>query len=185
MQPTEFDMEEVLSVAIATEWEGYAFYRTLADTTRSPLGKEMFNRLAEEEVEHVRVLEQVSCAYADGCVYMDYDTALEYIECDVDLDEVDEEWATCTETAPIFKRGVERAERLNDVDALRLAAETEEAAVMYYKEAAETAPNDDARSIFKHLVQIETGHQKLLEAEYDYYAANGFYFDQREFSLEM
>ena len=52
-------------------------------------------------------------------------------------------------------------------------------------QAAETAPHDDARSFFKHLVQIETGHKKLLEAEYDYYAANGFYFDQREFSLEM
>jgi rubrerythrin len=185
MTAAEFDMEEVLSVAIATEWEGYAFYRTLADKTRSPLGKEMFNRLAEEEVEHVRVLEQVSCAYTDGCVYMDYDTALEYIDCDVDLDEVDEEWATCTETAPIFKRGVERAERLNDIDALRIAAETEGAAVKYYREASETAPNDDAKSFFDHMVKIESGHQKLVEAEYDYYAANGFYFDQREFSLEM
>jgi rubrerythrin len=185
MQPTEFDMEEVLSVAIATEWEGYAFYRTLAERTRSPLGKEMFNRLAEEEVEHVRVLEQVSCAYTDGCVYMDYETALEYIECEVDLDAVDEEGATCAETAPIFKRGVERAERLNDLDALRIAAETEEAAVKYYAEAAETAPNDDAKSFFRHMLEIESGHQKLLEAEYDYYAANGFYFDQREFSLEM
>jgi rubrerythrin len=185
MQPDEFDMEEILSVAIATEWEGYAFYRTLAEKTRSPLGKEMFNRLAEEEVEHVRVLEQVSCAYSDGCVYMDYDTALEYIECEVDLDEVDEEWATCTETAPIFKQGVDRAERLNDLDALRIASETEAAAVVHYREAAETAPNEEARSFFSHLVKIESGHQKLLAAEYDYYAANGFYFDQREFSLEM
>ena len=185
MQPAEFDMEEVLAVAIATEWEGYAFYRTMAERTSSPLGKEMFNRLAEEEVEHVHVLEQVSCAYADGCVYMDYDTALEYIECEVDLNDMDEEGATCTETAPIFKRGVERAERLNDLDALRIAAETEEAAVKYYREAAETAPNEDARSFFEKMVEIETGHQRLLEAEYDYYAANGFYFDQREFSLEM
>ncbi|UCC93784.1 MAG: ferritin family protein [Thermoplasmata archaeon] len=185
MQPAEFDMEEVLSVAIATEWEGYAFYRTLAEKTKSPLGKEMFNRLAEEEVEHVRVLEQVSCAYSDGCVYMDYDTALEYIDCEVDLDEFDEEGATCTETAPIFKKGVDRAGRLNDVDALRIAAETEAEAVNYYREAAETAPNEDAKSFFQRMVEIETGHQKLLEAEYDYYAANGFYFDQREFSLEM
>ncbi len=185
MQPAEFDMEEVLRVAIATEWEGYAFYRTMAERTRSPLGKEMFNRLAEEEIEHVHVLEQVSCAYADNCVYMDYDTALEYIECDADLEAWDEEGATCTETAPIFKRGVERAERLNDMDALRIAAETEEAAVKYYTEAAMTAPHDDAKSFFRKMVEIETGHQKLLEAEYDYYAANGFYFDQREFSLEM
>ena len=175
LEPAEFDMEEVLAVAIATEWEGYAFYRTMAERTGSPLGREMFNR----------VLEQVSCAYADGCVYMDYETALEFIDCEVDLDEMDEEGATCTETAPIFKRGVERAERLNDIDALRMAAETEEAAVKYYREAMETAPNEDARSFFQHMVDMETGHQRLLEAEYDYYSANGFYFDQREFSLEM
>jgi rubrerythrin len=185
MQPTEFDMEEVLRVAIATEWEGYAFYRTMAENTKSSLGKEMFNRLAEEEIEHVHVLEQVSCAYADDCVYMDYDTALEYIDCEPDLDAWDDEGATCTETAPIFKKGVDRAERLNDVDALRIAAETEEAAVKYYREAAETAPNEDAKSFFQRMVTIETGHQKLLEAEYDYYSANGFYFDQREFSLEL
>jgi rubrerythrin len=184
MQSAEFDMQEVLKVAIATEWEGYGFYRTLAKKTRSELGKKMFDRLAEEEVEHVRVLEQVSCAYADGCVYMDYETAMEYIECEVDFDEVDEE-ASCTETAPIFKRGVDRAESLNDLDALRVAAETEEAAVKYYQEAAETAPAPDAKSFFEHLVKIESGHQKVLEAEYDYYAANGFYFDMREFSLEM
>jgi rubrerythrin len=185
MEPVEFDMEEVLRVALATEWEGYAFYRTMAERTKSPLGKEMFNRLAEEEVEHVRVLEQVSCAYSDGCVYMDYDTALEYIECDVDLDEFDEEGATCAETAPIYKKGVESAGRLNDLDALRIASENEEAAVNYYREAAETAPNEDAKSFFQRMVTIESGHQKLVAAEYDYYAANGFYFDQREFSLEM
>lgn len=183
MQPAEFDMEVVLKVAIATEWEGYGFYRTLSKNTKSELGKKMFDRLAEEEVEHVRVLEQVSCAYADGCVYMDYETAKEYIECDVDFDDVDEE-ASCTETAPIFKRGVDRAESLNDVEALRVAADTEEAAVSYYREAAESAPNEDAKSFFEHLVKIESGHQKVLEAEYDYYSANGFYFDMREFSLE-
>jgi len=184
MEPAEFDMEEVLRVAIATEWEGYGFYRKLAERSRSPLGKEMFNRLAEEEVEHVRVLEQVSCAFKDGCVYMDYDTAMDYIDCDVDLDEVDEE-AACTPTAPIFKRGVERAETLNDLDALRVAAETEAAAVEHYREAALTAPHEDAKEFFTRLVMIEQGHQRLLEAEYDYYAANGFYFDMREFSLEM
>ena len=185
MEPAEFDMEEVLKVAIATEWEGYAFYRTMAETTKSPLGRTMFERLAEEEVEHVRILEQVSCAYSDGCVYMDYDTALEYIECEVDFDEFDEMGSTCNETAPIFKRGVERAESLNDLDALRIAAETEAAAVEYYQEAAETAPHEDAKRFFRHLVEIEKGHQRLLEAEYDYYSANGFYFDTREFSLEI
>ena len=185
MQAAEFDMEDILRSAIATEWEGYAFYRTLAQRTKSELGRKMFERLAEEEVEHVRVLEQVSCAYKDGCVYMDYETALEHIECEVDFDEVDDEGATCTETALVFKRGVDRAETANDLDALRIAAETEAAAVEHYREAALTAPNDDAQEFFSRLVDIESGHQKLLEAEYDYYAANGFYFDTREFSLEM
>lgn len=184
MTSDDWDMENVLRTAIATEWEGYAFYRTLAQKTKSELGRKMFERLAEEEVEHVRVLEQVSCAYQDGCVYMDYETALEHINCDIDFDEVDEE-ASCTETAPIFKRGVDRAESANDLDALRIAAETENAAVEYYQEAATTVQNEDARQFFEHLVKIESGHAKVLEAEYDYYAANGFYFDMREFSLEM
>ena len=132
-----------------------------------------------------RALEQASCAYKDGCMYMDYETALTHINCDVDFDEVDEEGATCTETAPVFKRGVDRAESANDLDALRIAAESEAAAVEYYREAAETAPSEDAKRFFQHLVGIESGHQKMLDAEYDYYAANGFYFDVREFSLEM
>lgn len=184
VQPAEFDMEEVLRVAIATEWEGYGFYRALAKRTASQLGKAMFHRLAEEEVEHVRILEEVSCAFKDGCVYMDYETALEYIECDADLDAVDEEVA-CTPTAPIFKRGVERAESLNDIEALRVAAENEVVAVTHYRRAAETAPNEEAKEFFSRMVDIESGHLKLLEAEADYYSANGFYFDMREFSLEM
>jgi rubrerythrin len=185
MQAAEWDMEDILRSAIATEWEGYAFYRTLAQKTKSELGRKMFERLAEEEVEHVRTLEQASCAYKDGCVYMDYETALEHINCEVDFDEVDEEGATCTETAPVFKRGVDRAETANDLDALRIAAESEAVAVEHYREAAARAPNEDAKRFFQHLVDIESGHQKMLDAEYDYYAANGFYFDVREFSLEM
>lgn len=181
----DWDIEEILRVAIATEWEGYAFYSQLAKQTRSETGRRMFERLAEEEVEHVRVLEEVSCAYKDSCVYMTYDEALKHIDCDVDLAEVDEEGATCTETAPVFKRGVERAESANDIDALRIAVESETEAIEFYSRAAETAPNEEARSFFEHLVEIEQSHEKLLSAEYDYYAANGFYFDMREFSLEL
>lgn len=184
MNGEEQDIERVLRTAIATEWEGYAFYRTLAKRTESDLGRQMFERLAQDEVEHVRVLEEVSCAYKDGCVIMDYEEALEHIDCEVDFDAIDEE-ASCTETAPVFKRGVDRAEAANDIDALRIAVESERAAIEHYAEAAQSAEAEDVRSFFEHLVEIEEGHERLLQAEYDYYAANGFYFDMREFSLEM
>lgn len=179
------DIEGILRTAIATEWEGFAFYNSLAKRTRSELGREMFAKLAREEVEHVRVLEEISCSFKDGCILMTYEQALEHIECDIRLDDVEEEASTCTETAPIFKRGVEKAESSNDLEALGIGVESEQRAIEFYSKAAEGATSDEARVLFMDLVRIERGHEALLQAEYDYYAANGFYFDSREFSLEM
>lgn len=178
------DVEEILRTAIATEWEGFAFYNALSKRTKSREGREVFEKLAKDEVEHVRVLEQVSCAYKDGCVLMTYEDALESIECDEPLDEVEEEARTCKATAPVFKRGVKRAESANDLEALKIGVESEQHAIEFYRAAGKGATTDEERELFRQLVEIEEGHEALLQAEYDYYSANGFYMDAREFSLE-
>jgi len=179
------DVEEILRTAIATEWEGFAFYNALSKRTKSREGREVFDKLAKDEVEHVRVLEQVSCAYKDGCILMTYEDALESIECDTtNIAEAEEEARACKETAPVFKRGVKRAESANDLEALRIGVESERSAIEFYRSAGKGATTDEAKALFRQLVEIEEGHEALLQAEYDYYSANGFYMDAREFSLE-
>jgi len=181
------DIDEILATAIATEWEGFAFYSALARRTSSDLGRRVFERLAKDEVEHVKVLEEVSCSYKDGCVLMTYEQARDRIEevCEEDILELSEEARTCKETAPIFKRGVHKAERANDLEALRIGVEAERAAIGFYQAAADSAETGEARVLFEHLVDIERGHERLLQAEYDHFSANGMYFDAREFNLEM
>ncbi len=178
------DVEEILRTAMATEWEGFAFYSALSKRTKSREGREVFEKLAKDEVEHVRVLEQVSCAYKDGCILMTYEDALESIECDESLADVTEEALACKSTAPVFKRGVKRAESANDLEALKIGVESERSAIEFYRAAGKGATTDEARELFRQLVEIEEGHEALLQAEYDYYSANGFYMDAREFSLE-
>jgi len=181
------DIEEILATAIATEWEGFAFYSELARRTRSDLGRKVFERLAKDEVEHVKVLEEVSCSYKEGCVLMTYDQARDRIEevCEEDIAELTEEARTCKATAPIFKKGVHKAERANDLEALRIGVEAEREAIAFYQTAAEEAETGEARVLFEHLVDIERGHERLLQAEHDHFSANGMYFDDREFNLEM
>jgi rubrerythrin len=50
------ELSEILNLAIDAETKASEHYGQLADGTKDPIGKEMFQKLAEEEILHRRIL---------------------------------------------------------------------------------------------------------------------------------
>ena len=46
-------------------------------------------------------------------------------------------------------------------------------------------PPEDGRRLFERFVEIEAGHEAIVAAEINAVTGMGFWFDSREFSLEM
>jgi rubrerythrin len=144
-----------LQMAIQTEIDGSTFYQKFAEGTDDPNAKAMFERLAEDEVRHLELLESTKAMIEDQGTWAEYHgLPLEVAK-----------------AAPIFSR--ERVEQnlvgyTSDLSALRVAYLIEKDAVDFYSRAAEQTDDPNGKRMFQDLVQMERGHLELLEGEYRY-----------------
>jgi rubrerythrin len=156
-----------LRMAIRVEQNGYRFYRRAAQETDDPQGKAMFNRLAEEEVAHERIIRARLEALEDEGAWIAV---------------ADEEWpqeSPFAEGEPIFSR--ERLERdvqdyTSELSALRMAYLIEKNAVAFYIKAARETQDPVGKAMYEDLARWERVHQRLLEQEYQF-LANRFKLD--------
>jgi rubrerythrin len=144
-----------LEMGIQTEIDGHAFYQQFAERTDDPSAREMFERLARDEVMHLELLRNTKAMLEERGEWAEYKAAV--------LDSV--------EAAPIFSR--ERVEQnivayTSDLSALRVAYLIEKDAVDFYSHAAEQTSDANGRRMFLDLVKMEQGHLNLLEGEYSF-----------------
>lgn len=144
---------EVIRAAKEVEKNGHRFYSTMAGRTSDPLLKELFSWLAQDEVEHLRRLNQLEAKYQDGAFSEGDDEFLPYLSQFSD--------------ARIFP-DAERLEavlRQDDADlqALDMAIEAEEKFAEYFQKASQLAQTDDGRDAFGWLAGEEVRHAKILK----------------------
>ncbi len=144
-----------LAMAIQTEIDGHSFYQQFAERTQDPNAQAMFQRLAQDEVMHLELLNSSKAMLEQNGTWSDYKgMTLRPIE-----------------GAPIFSR--ERVEQnivaySSDLSALRIAFLIEKDAVDFYTHAAEQTTDANGRRMFLDLVKMEQGHLDLLEGEYSF-----------------
>lgn len=147
-----------LDVAIQTEKDGREFYTRAAERTGDPGGKVLFTSLADDELEHLRLLEtQREALIRDGHWLPR-------------LTEGEEETSTKVEGAPIFSResvGRDISVHTTDLSALRMAFLIEKDAVAFYTKAASQTEDPDGSATYGRLVEMEKEHQHILEEEYE------------------
>jgi rubrerythrin len=147
-----------LDLAIQTERDGREFYLRAAERSADEGGKVLFVSLADDELEHLRLLESQREALA-----------------------TDGQWRAPTELGE--QRAPERAggvplfsrERLaenvsaytSDLSALRLAFLIEKDAVAFYTRAAAETKEPLGREVYESLAEMEKEHQQILEEEYN------------------
>jgi rubrerythrin len=144
-----------LQMAIQTEIDGHNFYQEFAQRTEDPNARTMFERLAQDEIMHLELLRNTKAMLEESGEWAAYKG--------VTLDPA--------EGAPIFSR--ERVEQnivayTSDLSALRVAYLIEKDAVDFYTHAAEETDDPNGKRMFSDLAEMEQGHLRLLQGEYDF-----------------
>lgn len=156
-----------LKKAIEAEGDGYNFYSMAAMNTQDDKGREVFQMLAREELDHVRFLKnQYNAILRTGLP----DEKIKLPK-----------RGTLLGPSPIFSENL-RA-RIKDahmeMSALSIGIQLELNAINFYKQEAEAAENESVTNFYNELVEWEQGHYQALLTQQeslknDYWSAGGF-----------
>ena len=161
------DLLDALRTAMEGERTGHEFYKVAAAHTEDPQGREVFEQLAAEELEHFEFLRKQHQSVAKNGELASGLT-------------LGQAHALAAEH-PIFSVDFRRRlrEAHFEMSALAIAVQLELNAINFYREQAAKAPHAEARQLFQSLLEWESGHydafirqqQELKEA---YWTDAGF-----------
>lgn len=159
-----------LSIGIQTEKDGREFYKRAVEMTNDSGGKVLFASLADDELEHLRLLREQKEALAQEGRW------LRQPETETDAPRAQ------VEGVPIFSREALREDisvYTSELSALRMAFLMEKDAVAFYSKAASETDDPDGKAMYEYLVGMEKEHQQILEEEYnalakEFWATMGF-----------
>jgi len=144
---------EVIRAAMEVEKKGHRFYAAMVELAKSPLAREIFSWLAQDEVQHLKTLEDLVPKYQEGAFWENEDEFLPYLRRFSDRE--------------IFPTP-ERVEQVlqgedSDIAALDLAIEAEEKFAEYFHKAKENARTAEGREAFSWLAAEEDRHAAVLK----------------------
>jgi rubrerythrin len=147
-----------LDVAIQTEKDGRDFYKRAAERSSDPGGKLLFVSLADDELEHLRLLESQREALVTKGQWLSSPMPDQRAP------------SVKVQGAPLFSREAVTSNvnaYTSELSALRLAFLMEKDAVVFYTRAAAETVNSDGKAMYERLVEMEKEHQRILEEEYN------------------
>jgi rubrerythrin len=163
---------EALQLALDTEKKGYRFYMIAAKSSKDPKGREVFEHLAKDEIEHMGVIATIFESLTNSEPWMTYEEAVE-------------KYGNTPAEKIIFPDVPEEPqENFNDIKALEEALEFEKKAVEFYTRQAESSEGEQARAFYNSLIEIEEGHVQIIQAELDSLMGAGVWLGFQEISLE-
>jgi len=171
----------VLRRGMSLERDGYNFYMEAAENASDERGAAMFRDLANQEVDHLKLLlaEYRALDADEGWVPHDeaMDQSFDIDSADPDLpgQEPPEEYQL-----PVFT--LDREVSLEgDIAALDFGLETEDITRDLYAHGAEESDDERAREAYEFLVEQEERHYELLQNTRNYLAENQTWWDSEEY----
>jgi len=166
MDKNKEDILEGLKTAIEAELTGYTFYKNAAESTKDPMGKETFIRMAEEEMSHFNYLRhQYKSVLEKGA--FDFSKSIKRAHKQADH--------------PIFSDAIKSRikESHFEVSALSIGMKLEMDAMNFYRSCSEEAQDEKVKQLYRELADWEQGHyrafkQQLDALKQDYFEANNF-----------
>lgn len=169
---TDAKARKVLKTAIEAEKKSLKNYLEFGLKTDDASGKNMFLRLASDELEHVNLLERQSHSLQECGDWLKIEIEPSDVEMIVPrLGEKD-----------LKIRGTSGQDQ---VTALHTALALEKRAHDFYSVQARQADDSKAREMYQRLAEMEAAHYELVQAEIDAIGNTGFWLGLREFSLEI
>ncbi len=183
------DTLNVLWESLINERDGYRFYTEAAQRTRHARGSEMYEGLARDEVQHLRLFLVEYLAISQGKPWVAPQEAMSR-DLDFDMDKPDFGLGIVKpEGAPVVSEKLfpdewQQEARVGSLDddlaALRFGLEIEERAYELYRDAGASATDPRAREAFDFLVEEERRHYRLIQNAYNYLANNETWWDDLE-----
>ena len=158
------NIKDAIKTAIQMEKDGYSFYNKAAAQTSSEMGRTIFKGLAADELLHLEVFQKL-----------------------FDEKVGEEEWYDLVNTSkkyvdiPIFPRDLQTVEGTNpdtnEIDALRMAMDSEQRAIDYYTKIRENSSDDQVNEIIDEIINQEKNHYNILEGEFHHINSTGYWFE--------
>jgi rubrerythrin len=157
-------VREAIETAIQMEKDGYSFYNKAAAQTTSDMGRSVFESLAKDELVHLDVFQKL---FEDKFG--------------------ESEWRNLVNSnkkyskMPIFPKDLKAIEGINtntdELDALRIAMDSEKEAIDYYTEIRVNSDNNNVKKIIDMIIEQEKSHYFLLEQEFHHINTTGYWFE--------
>jgi rubrerythrin len=168
-------LEEAIKTALEYEVGVHGIYLDAMKKTADPDGKRIFKVLCDEEMGHVAYLRQ----------------RLEEWERTGKI--VVKKLRTSIPEKKVISAGLQEMRKTlkpkptpqrAELELLRRALDAEIKTGKFYKEMVATL-DGEGQALFRRFVEIEEGHEAIVQAEIDSVSNLGFWFDTPEFRLEM
>ena len=170
------ELEEAIKTALEYEGRVHKTYLDAMQAASSDVGKRIFTTLRDEEKEHLRYLrERLDEWRQTGRLSV-------------------AELRTVIPSRAAIAEGVQRLRQRvagqpgsghdAELEYLKRALQVEIETADFYREMVRTL-DAEGRSLFQRFVEIEEGHQAIVQAEIDCLSGSGYWFDTSDIRLEM
>jgi rubrerythrin len=158
------NIKDAILTAIQMEKDGYAFYNKAAAQTSSNMGRTIFESLAADEQRHLDVFQKM---FEDKIGQSEWN----------DLINSSKKYASI----PIFPTNLKEAPGMDpdstEIDALRMAMDSEKEAIEYYNKIKENLDDQELKNVIDEIINQEKNHYSLLEKEFNHINSTGYWFE--------
>jgi rubrerythrin len=169
------DLEKAIKTAIEFETRVKAVYKEASEQVTNPVGKKVFEALAEEEQGHLDYL---------NYKLDEWQTTGKITQTSIGT-KIPTREAIENETKKIEGKVHSHDEdrsKNTELKMLNNAREVEIETGNFYKQMVKELPKE-GQELFTRFVEIEEGHLAIVQAEIDYISGPGYWFDFKEFDL--
>ena len=158
------NVKDAIKTAIQMEKDGYDFYNKAAAQTSSDMGRDIFKSLAADELLHLEVFQKLFDEQVGKDEWNDLvNTSAKYTD------------------IPIFPKDLQKIEGANpdtnEIDALRIAMDSEQRAIEWYAKIRENITDDQVTEILDEIINQEKNHYMILEGEFNHINDTGYWFE--------
>jgi rubrerythrin len=158
------DVKDAIKTAIQMEKDGYSFYKKAASQTTSEMGSSIFESIANDELLHLEVFEKMF----KNIVGKD-----EWNE----LVNSSKKYSNINVFPKDLKGSDDKNLDITDLDALRIAMDSEKEAIDFYTKIREKLNNDQVIEIINEIIEQEKKHYRIFEGEFHHINSTGYWFD--------
>lgn len=152
----DFSLRDIVELAMRNEEKGYRFYSKLSALVKNQATRDVFHRLAQEEIEHQKAFEKL----------LSRELAKHG---DVVFKEAEKKFLMAVITASVFPALGEGSEQEYDyvtpIWALSIGIQAEKDAILVYQEMYNKAKSQPVKDLFSRLIEEEKLHLVELRGQ--------------------